>query len=186
MSSVARIDPATGEKVNKLRKSYEGQIKLAALPGRNKPHTEPREEFEPSRLHRMSTIPEDQFKEAQAKTRPGDVESLRTIMRSALQLNSGTMPPKLTAEWDNILGHEVKKIVPQQQSFSKAPTPKLPNGSLHPQQAADKVKTRGKKRVYTDAGFEGYQGYADGLSDPDVASDGDKDYLDRGKKRRKE
>ena len=187
LSSVARIDPATGEKANKLRKSYEGQIKLAALSGRNRPHKEPREDDERSRLNKMSTMSEAEFKETQVKSRPGDVDSLRDIMRSALQLNSGTMNKSMTAEWDDILGHEVKKNVPQQQlPISKAPTPRILNGAQHQQQAIDKVKTRGKKRVYTDAGFEGYQGYADGLSDPDVASDGDKDYLDRGKKRRKE
>ncbi|EDN02927.1 predicted protein [Histoplasma mississippiense (nom. inval.)] len=36
-SSVARTDPVTGEKINRLRKSYEGKIKGLGLAGRNKP-----------------------------------------------------------------------------------------------------------------------------------------------------
>lgn len=185
LSSVARIDPDTGEKVNKLRKSYEGQIKLAALSGRNKPHKEPREdETVPSRFNKMATIPESTFLESQVNSKPGHIDSLRNVMRSALRINSGTMNKSTTAEWDDILGHEVKKNMPQSQPTSKAPTPRI-NGSQH-LQVPDKVKTRGKKRVYTDAGFEGYQGYADGISDPDGPSDGDRDYMDRGKKRRKE
>ncbi|KAL9033478.1 MAG: hypothetical protein Q9214_007498, partial [Letrouitia sp. 1 TL-2023] len=35
-SSVARTDPVTGEKINKMRKSYEGKVKALGLAGRNR------------------------------------------------------------------------------------------------------------------------------------------------------
>ena len=36
-ATVARRDPVSGAKINKLRKSYEGKVKKQDLPGRNKP-----------------------------------------------------------------------------------------------------------------------------------------------------
>ena len=35
-ASVARTDPVTGEKINKLRKSYEGKVKNLQIAGKNK------------------------------------------------------------------------------------------------------------------------------------------------------
>ena len=42
-STVARKDPMTGAKINKLRKSYEGKVKTLGLTGRNKPTSVPGE-----------------------------------------------------------------------------------------------------------------------------------------------
>lgn len=42
-ASVRRVDPVTGQKVNKLRKSYEGKLKELNLDGRNKATESPKE-----------------------------------------------------------------------------------------------------------------------------------------------
>jgi hypothetical protein len=42
-TSVQRVDPVTGQKVNKLRKSYEGKLKELNLDGRNKATESPKE-----------------------------------------------------------------------------------------------------------------------------------------------
>jgi hypothetical protein len=42
-ASVRRVDPVTGQKVNKLRKSYEGKLKELNLDGRNKATESPQE-----------------------------------------------------------------------------------------------------------------------------------------------
>ena len=187
MSSVARTDPDTGEKANKLRKSYEGQIKSAALSGRNRPYREPRADDEPSKLMKMATISEEAFKATQHHHKVGDLDSLRGILSNALRLNSGTMPKKIEAEWDDVLGHEVKKPASQPQlnpasikSQQQKPINGIANQYLAP--PANKMETRKKKRAYTD---DAYQGYAEGISDVDNASDGDRDYNDRDRKRRR-
>lgn len=190
LSGVARIDPVSGEKVNKLRKSYEGQIKTAALSGRNKPHKEPREEDEPSKLRRMATISEEEFNESQAPSKLGDLESLRGVMTNALRLNSGTMPKQITAEWDDVLGHEAKRPVAQQQTQPSPHYPqqaRLPNGVRPVQDASlpEKMRTRNKRRSYNDSSFHGYSGFADGY-DTEEPSDRDRDYADRRKKARKD
>ncbi|KAK5089979.1 hypothetical protein LTR05_000147 [Lithohypha guttulata] len=188
LSGMARTDPSTGEKINKLRKSYEGQIKTAGLSGRNRPWKEPRaEDSEHSNMYGWSRLPPERFAEDQVESKVGDIDSLRRGMGSALQLNSGTMPPKMIAEWDDVLGHEAKRPAAPQHTPSQQQS-RIPNGvrpAQHLTVPSDKIKTRGKKRSYGDHTFDGYTGYADGYSEPDH-SDGDRDYADRGKKRRKD
>lgn len=196
LASVARTEPLPPyEKINKLRKSYEGQIKTAGLSGRNKPFKEERnpEDGGISKLRKLATMPEEEFEEKQVEKKIGDLNGLRDRLQSALKLNPGTMRQQVTNEWDEILGHEIQK--------SKAAQVHSQQGSHHLQQARmngvrpqpnaasngpPKMTTRGKKRSYDDSSFHGYPGYGDGFSEPEDQSDRDRDWADRGKKRRKD
>ena len=206
LSSVARTDPQIGEKINKLRKSYEGQIKTAGLSGRNKPHKEeriavPGIDDPQSRMKLLAIKDPKEFDATQHDTDPehpqrvGDLDSngFRDKMKSALRLNSGTMKKSTTVEWDDVLGHDPKRpgiqTVPSQPALHAQQQQRVPNGVRPVQQtaipsAADKMRTRGKKRSYGDATFEGYHGFADGYSEGENDAD-DRDYADRANKRRK-
>jgi alanyl-tRNA synthetase len=54
-ASVRRVDPVTGQKVNKLRKSYEGKLKELNLDGRNKA-TESQKELGPDLSQRKHSL----------------------------------------------------------------------------------------------------------------------------------
>lgn len=183
------------EKINKLRKSYEGQIKTAGLSGRNKPFKEERdpEDGGISKLRKLATMPEEEFEEKQAERKIGDLGGLRDRLQSALKLNPGNMRQQITIEWDEILGHETQKSkaaqVHPQQALHHLQQTRM-NG-VRPQQnitsaGPPKMTTRGKKRSYDDSSFTGYPGYGDGYSEPEDQSDRDRDWADRGKKRRKD
>lgn len=196
LATVARTEPFPPyEKINKLRKSYEGQIKTAGLSGRNKPFREERdpEDGGISKLRKLATMPEEDFQAKQAERKIGDLSGLRDKLQSALKLNPGTMRQQITNEWDEILGHETQK--------SKAVQIQAQQSSHHQQQARingirplqstasavpPKMTTRGKKRSYDDSSFTGYPGYGDGYSEPEDQSDRDRDWADRGKKRRRD
>lgn len=188
------------EKINKLRKSYEGQIKVAQLSGRNKAYAAPKDpndfhdpQWGPLRV--MADKNDEEWQEELRREKIGSLGSLKDKLGKALKLNPGTMNKATTAEWDDLLGHEVNKrpatgqtpfqsqVNPQQ-----AQPPRIPNGTRQAQDAAtasDKMKTRGKKRSYDDSSFSGYRGYADGYSEPeDNPSDGDATWADRRKRRK--
>jgi len=200
LETVARHDPKTMEKINKLRKSYEGQIKAAQLSGRNKAHAAPKDPDDyhdppwgPLRV--MADKTDEVWKGELRREKIGDLGSLKDKLSKALKLNPGTMNKATTTEWDDLLGHELtKRPAPLQtpaQSFSNPQQPqqaRIPNGVRPMPNAAiapDKMRTRGKKRSYDDSSFSGYKGYADGYSEPDEnQSDGDGNWADRRKRRK--
>lgn len=193
---MARTEPLPPfEKINKLRKSYEGQIKTAGLSGRNKPHKEERDPDDGgiSKLRKLATMPEEDFEEKQAPRKIGDLSGLRDKLQSALKLNPGTMRQAITNEWDEILGHETQKSKAAQMNPHQAPyhlQQARVNGVRPLQNMAStgppKMTTRGNKRSYHDSSFTGYPGYGDGHSEPEDQSDRDRDWADRGKKRRRD
>lgn len=199
LETVARNDPRTMEKINKLRKSYEGQIKAAQLSGRNKAYAAPKDlndKHDPpwGPLRVMADKNANTWVEETKGTGIGEFGGLRDQLDKALKLNPGTMNKSTTQEWDDILGHELKKPGPPpnpSQSFQQAvqmQQPRLPNG-VRPVLAAggipDKMRTRGKKRSYDDSSFSGYPGYADGYSEPDDnQSDRDGTWADRRKRKK--
>lgn len=183
LSNMVRNDPRTGEKINKLRKSYEGQIKPFGLPGRIKPYAEPRDKDEAGKLRLLATLPEEEYQKSRGNLNIEVTDNLRSKLESAMKLNPGKMPKSINVEWEDTLGHEKQRpALPQPPMQPMAPQPRLPNGIKQPQTStsADKMKTRGKKRSYDDSSFFGY---ADGYSD--VEDHSDRDY-DRRKQRRRE
>lgn len=193
LGQVARKDPVTNLKINTLRKSYENQIKAAELSGRNRPHKQERTSDDPehSNMFYWAKLIPDRFEEEwKVSSKAGDVNAIRQGLRDALRLNSGTMDPKTQRDWDDTLGHEPPKPpLPAQQSHAALHHQSRVPGQRASQASAlmiDKPQTRGKKRGYDDAAYEGYDArFSQGLSEPEQ-SDGDQDYADRGgKKRRK-
>ena len=188
LHSVARTDPRTGEKINKLRKSYEGQIKGFNLSGRNKPVKGERnvEEDQPGPLRRMAGSsmwglqPEEQWDVEHAKSKVEVTADFRAKLKQAVQMQSGTV--RNNAHWEDVLGFEKPGArpppAPQPQYPASLPRP-MPNGAVRQfQQSAEaKRQTRGKKRSYGDDSFVGY---GEGYSDPE---DGDGD--EYGQRKRK-
>lgn len=200
LETVARHDPKTMEKINKLRKSYEGQIKVAQLSGRNKAYAapkDPNDKHDPpwGPLRVMADKSASAWADESKGIEIGDFGGLRSQLDKALKLNPGTMNKSITQEWDEILGHEIKKPGPapnlsqSYQQTSQTQQARLPNGVRPLPNAAggipDKMRTRGKKRSYDDSSFTGYIGYADGYSEPDDnQSDRDGTWADRRKRKK--
>lgn len=173
--SVARLDPFTGEKINKLRKSYEGQIKDFQLSGRNravklkqeKPNAPTMRESIGSFTKEIRGTyfeTDEEWGRENNKHNIQMTDDFRSKLRRAMQMQPGRV--RNEAKWDEVLGHEKKAPVPA----SAPPTQvsgQRPNGLVRPQiqNAADlKRQTRGKKRSYGDDSFIGY---GEGYSEPE-------------------
>lgn len=158
VATVARVDPNTGEKINKLRKSYEGQLKVLRLAGRNKAirHDDynvgmslPTLAHYPSDEWYNQTIGKDLFQ--------GLPPSTLANLDSAMNMNPGPVPK--SDEWENILGHEKLKHETK------------PNGVKKRGPETIRPKRETKKRRYNDDSFEGYgEGFEDDRDEP--SSDG--------------
>lgn len=174
LRSVARTDPRTGEKINKLRKSYEGQIKSFGLAGRNKPVKGDRniEEDQPGPLRRMAGSsawglqPDEQWNETHAKSKIEVTPDFKAKLRQAMQMQPGTV--RNNAHWEDVLGFDKPKPnpLPLQQPITQPAPSRLGNGIVRPASQPSgeaKRQTRGKKRSYGDDSFVGYgEGYSDG------------------------
>ncbi len=198
LRSVARTDPKTGEKINKLRKSYEGQIKSFGLVGRNKPVKGERniDEDQPGPLRRMAGSsawglqPDDVWNEQHAKTKIEVTADFKAKLRQAVQMQPGTV--RNNAHWEDVLGLDkpgTKPATPYSQQPMAASQPttmtRTPNGVVRPgptQASAEAAKrqTRGKKRSYGDDSFVGY---GEGYSDPEEGGGDGDDY--GGQRKRK-
>lgn len=174
-ASVARTDPATGEKINKMRKSYEGKVKAFGLAGRNRAI-----KHEPGKslgLMELVTWPEEEWQNQ--KVLGKDVhKGLSTVtvakLEKAMQMQPGPLPNN--NEWEDLLGHEKSKPVAAIADQSKKPShPGTPiarvNGLTNGARAEAgksstteliRPKRTGKKRRYDEHSFEGYgEGYVD-------------------------
>lgn len=192
--SVARLDPNTGEKINKLRKSYEGQIKQFQLAGRNKPDKVDRDNGGMTMRQAIGNFDSETFgiihqsdeewNAEHAQRKIGMTEDFKAKLRKAVQMQPGRV--RNEQKWDDVLGHDKARPA--------APTPAVAaqSGHLRPngvartvgQSAADlKRQTRGKKRSYGD---ESFIGYGEGYSEPeDVDPDGEYGSDDGNRKKRR-
>ena len=191
LSQVARFDPQTDEKINKLRKSYEGQIKIAKFPGKTGAHNSKRDiaNGEPSNLVKWALEPEDKFTAARTDRKIGDFSGFEDILKAGLHINHGSMPEKTRNQWEEVLGLEAYKAPPRTngQIISQPASQPQMNGIRHVPHLSDSLNdraTRKKKRSYLDNSFSGYE--SGGVSDPDGDHDRDYDYADgQGKRRRR-
>jgi hypothetical protein len=174
MKSVRRTDPVTGEKINKLRKSYEGKVKTLHIAGVNKPVSSPGE-FVAMGGKPVSEVPEGrgildyaqgEWLATKLSGRPiqaASSEDLQAKLDKALQMRPGTI---LEADkWKKIIGNDeipkakpsfdgTKGAVTQANTARNSPLLKA-SGSVRPERT-------GAKRRYTD---QTYSGYGEGLSD---------------------
>ncbi|GAA81902.1 hypothetical protein AKAW_00017 [Aspergillus luchuensis IFO 4308] len=188
--SVARMDPVTGEKINRLRKSYEGKLKGLGLAGRNKPvKTEP---GAPGSLRHMTMWPEEEWQNQKVfgkEIKVADMDSaLHNLQMRAMKMEPGTVPNN--EYWEDVLGHEKPSKHAGGDASKKgvAPPPNgvrisQPNGTPAPVSDQERARpSRGRKRHYDDNSFVGYgEGYADDDDDGAFYSNSE----GMGKKKRK-
>ncbi|KAJ5606226.1 hypothetical protein N7510_009007 [Penicillium lagena] len=189
--SVARVDPTTGDKINRLRKSYEGKLKGLGLAGRNKPVKQ--EPGAPGSLRHLTLWPEEEWQNQKVfgkAIKVADMDSeLQKLQARAMQMAPGAVPNN--DFWEDVLGHEkpAKQQAPGDTGKKTAPTPAAgrsvgqsigtPRSHLETERPRP---TRGRKRHYDDNSFVGYgEGYADDDTDAGFYSNGE----GTGKKKRK-
>ncbi|KAL8712249.1 MAG: hypothetical protein Q9220_003400 [cf. Caloplaca sp. 1 TL-2023] len=183
-ATVARTDPNTGEKINKMRKSYEGKVKSFGLAGRNRAVKHDHEKS--MGLLQMTQWPDEEWHNQKVHgrdVRAGLSGATMQKLGAAMQMQPGPVPNTAEHDWDDLLGNEKVKPLPTIDEPSKKPIrpnliPKVngqPNG-VRPQgdkastTEANRPKRVGKKRRYDDHSFEGYgEGYLD--DDGDVVGD---------------
>jgi hypothetical protein len=193
--SVARLNPFNGEKINKLRKSYEGQIKDFQLAGRNRAVKLKQEKPNaPSMRESIGSFTkeirgtyletDEEWSRQHAAHKIQMTDDFRSKLHRAMQMQPGKV--RNEAKWDEVLGHEKKQPV-QANPAAAIGTHQRPNGQVRPPITGDKRKTRGAMRSYQDDSFAGYVGFAEGNSEPeDIDPEGDYGSdTGRGKKRRK-
>lgn len=185
-ASVARKDPLTGEKINKLRKSYEGKVK--DLAGRNKAVIAQDE------LLGLAMYPDEDWHNTKVTgkdLRKGASDSFMANLDKALDLSPGKLPPAEHEKWRNVLALDDVQVKPlPQQYVSKVISAKTPsqfhNGQTTP---AERPSRKAAKRLYTDDAFEGYDdAYGDEHAADGSSLNGDEDRRSGGpakKKRRK-
>ncbi|KAF2793039.1 Rox3-domain-containing protein [Melanomma pulvis-pyrius CBS 109.77] len=191
--SVARNDPNTGEKINKLRKSYEGHIKAMQISGKPKAvkldgaFTEllafPEEEYE------IQKVAGKEMNKALNTEQTGlnpDFDALLTKAFTAM--GPGPLPPSETQRYRAYLGtDEVSKAkvapegIPNRTMPPRSTTPLPGNSSATSQRP--RPERAGAKRTYTDISF---QGYGEGFTDDGFAdSTGGEDNGQGGIKKRR-
>jgi len=197
-ATVARTDPETGDKINKLRKSYEGKIKDFSLSGKNKPVKVDIPEGGKGNLRSLlEDVPEEQWRAEEGSKKIEVTPSFANLLRKAMEMRPG--PVRDNEMWEENLGHEKPRpMAPGPESTtakknSVAPGPmRQPNGGIKMQSttAPDAVRPKrlGKKRSYADNSFEGYgDGYVDdeGELDAGALSGSDDGVNGPGRKKRK-
>jgi hypothetical protein len=188
-----RADPVTGEKINRLRKSYEGKLKGLGLAGRNK--AVKNEGGPSSGLRHLTMWPEDEWRNQKVfgkEIKVADVDSaLHKLQMRAMKMEPGPLPNN--DHWEDVLGHEkpskhVSTGDPGKKAVSTPNAPRQPgqmNGVATTAGDSERARpTRGKKRHYDENSFAGYgEGYAD--DDEEGAFYSNSDEGRSGKKKRK-
>lgn len=190
--SVARTDPVTGEKINKLRKSYEGHIKTLQIAG--KPKAVKMEgklsmlAYAPEQDYYLSAVNGKEIHKALNKGGPGLSAEFEDLLNGALMgMDKGPLPPADANKYRTYLGTDetAKPKAPIEgaphrglQSAATTPNPHASSAgakALRPERA-------GSKRQYTDASFHGY---GEGFTDDYAESTGGEDNGSMAAKRRK-
>ncbi|KAL4920262.1 hypothetical protein BDW62DRAFT_209112 [Aspergillus aurantiobrunneus] len=190
--SVARNDPVTGEKINRLRKSYEGKLKGLGLAGRNKPVKH--DPATPGGLRQMTMWPEEEWQNQKVfgkEIKVADIDSaLYNMQMKAMKMEPGAVPNN--DYWEDVLGHDkpskntnsgeaAKKTATPTNAAPRATTIQA-NGTSIPAEPERSRPSRGRKRHYDDNSFVGYgEGYADDDDESAWYSNGE----GGGKKKRK-
>lgn len=192
-ASVARVDPVTGEKINKMRKSYEGQLKTLGLSGRNR--AVKHEAVKGMGFKDLLAWPEEEWQNQKVSGKDvhkGLPSGIVAKLEKAMEMQPGAVPNN--AEWEDQLGME--KVKPVEVKASKIPhagtTTTKTNGKVNGATAepeAIRPKRTGRKRRYDEHSFEGYgEGYVDDDADLAGYSSGDTQFSRRSssnKKRKK-
>jgi hypothetical protein len=169
--SVARTDPVTGEKINKLRKSYEGHIKSMQIAGKPKaqkmegvfsvPIGAPQEEWNLLKVHGK------EISKALNPTETALDSGFGNLLDSAFAgMTSGSLPNADATRYRTYIGtDDVVKPKPQDGPLHR-PMPHtsaaLTPGNPVAGRGVSRPERSGSKRHYTDSAFQGYgEGYND-------------------------
>lgn len=197
-ASVARKDPVTGEKINKLRKSYEGKVKDLGLEGRNKASKNLRELESLVDPEWDIVVPDGRtfFESAREHVDFSErgAEEMLSMLGSALNMRPGKLPKAEDAQWKNLLGLDDLTAAKAASTTGSAATtlpaktaashflsktspatavqrsaPASPRGTgMGAGAGSGRPERSGKKRRYDDASWEGYD--EDGYSTGDGGS----------------
>lgn len=118
VASVARTDPITGEKINKMRKSYEGKLKALKLAGRNravKHEVKKNDVGNPKDgrllgLLELATWPEEEWHNTNVMGREiqkGISNATQAKLEKATHMLPGSVPQQVV--WDELIGLERTK-----------------------------------------------------------------------------
>ncbi|KAK7513517.1 Rox3 mediator complex subunit-domain-containing protein [Phyllosticta citriasiana] len=200
--SVARFDLQTGEKLHKLRKSYEGYVKEFKLSG-GKSKPEARED----QLLSLVQMPDDEWhaQRVHGKELERGVNPLMDKLNKALKMTPGKLPASEETKWKSRIGTDetalkrpggelldnaAKKArigqgsMPGRNSATSSPALR-PSGAAKP--GVIRPERIGKKRSYVESSFKGY---GEGFADDDLAESTGAEDDGRGnankKKRRKD
>ncbi|KAK6005220.1 hypothetical protein QM012_007999 [Aureobasidium pullulans] len=170
-NSVRRTDPVTGEKINKLRKSYEGKVKNFGLSGKNKPTDIEGE------LGGFMQWDEGSWYDQRIHGREldkADSSSLMANLGRALTMNPGTLPADEHNKWKAILGLDDGNKTPSQPGNKIAGHPQMLKAQASSMRASAPASPRAsnpngirpdrsnKKRRYDESSYTGYnEGYQD-------------------------
>lgn len=175
-ATVARTDAITGEKINKMRKSYEGKIKAYGLAGRIK--AVKHEEGKPGGLLELVLWPEDEWRNQKVmgkEIEKGLPPAIMAKLERAMKMEPGPVPNN--DFWEDTLGHE--KVKPASALADTSPKKAIPPTTVSMKQKghingnnmkvgtpsmveAVRPKRSGRKRRYDEHSFEGYgEGYVD-------------------------
>ncbi|KAF1817261.1 Rox3-domain-containing protein [Eremomyces bilateralis CBS 781.70] len=177
-ASVARFDPTTGEKINKLRKSYEGKVKQMGLAGKSRAvHT-------PGELMQMMSYPDEDWYATHVHSKAIDRPRNNARMARALSMAPGRMPNSVSETYRALVSDDIrnkpatvamKKPAGTVSGVRSAPSSARPSAAPSPM---SRPSRSGKKRSYVDESFVGYEGFGE-----EATGDDDRGYSK--KKRRK-
>ncbi|KAL5114665.1 hypothetical protein ACEQ8H_007459 [Pleosporales sp. CAS-2024a] len=170
--SVARTDPMTGEKINKLRKSYEGHIKQMQIAG--KPKAQKMENVFMEPIHypeqdwHLLKVQGKEIDKALNPSQTGLDSAFGSLIDSALSgMAPGPLPTADSARYRTYIGTDDTIKPKPQDGPPHRPTPHgasvpLPGSSAAGRGGVTRPERQGSKRHYTDAAFQGYgEGYND-------------------------
>lgn len=166
-STVARNDPVTGEKINKIRKSYEGIIKTFQIAGR------PKAKQVENAFMEFMVIPDEDYevmtvgKELESGLAPDILRSLD----QALSMAPGPIEAADTQHYRSYLATDdstkakAGPEVPGKRPLQPNPTARN-SAAPSPAMRASRPERQGAKRRYNDTSFSGY---GEGFGDEEVA-----------------
>ncbi|CAI6247957.1 unnamed protein product [Periconia digitata] len=169
--SVARTDPATGEKTNKLRKSYEGQIKKMSILGKHKAVKMD------MKLTNLMNYPEEEYKATVVSDKDVSKVALNPegsglnahlgdlVGRALGGIVPGNIPQPDQMKYKQYIGSDeiVKPKTGQEAATHRAAISGSGTPNAHtPVSRIARPERMGSKRQYTDVSYQGYgEGYAD-------------------------
>ena len=175
--SVARVDPVTGEKINKLRKSYEGHIKTLQIAG--KPKAVKMDDV----FSGPMGLPDDHWEAINAGKEPQrklnvDQTALEPEFSSLLDsafggMGPGALPPSDASKYKAYIGTD-DTLRPKPAADTQARTP-LPSSAPTPSNHAlpRRPERSGSKRQYNEDSYQGYsEGYGDDFATDSTGEDG--------------